>query len=175
MFVCTYVRVCMCVCGMCVCAYGRMFVCAYVRMYVCNYVRMFVCTYVRMYVCTYVCTYVRMYVRMHPCMYVCMYVCTLPLLHTQEWLANFSTAEAWRLSPWRHRVPIALTRTLGLSQTPPPTAPCVLTSRIWLEDLHRSTFGAIIEPSSNKEAATRCSTHFDHNKNECAGWVHAFW
>ena len=45
-------------------------------------------------------------------------------------LAKFSTPDPWRLTPRRHRVPIALTQTLDLSQTPPRAAPSVLTSRI---------------------------------------------
>ena len=39
---------------------------------------------------------------------------------------QFSCAsDPWRLTPQRHRVPINLTQTLGLSQTSPPAVPCV--------------------------------------------------
>ena len=82
-------------------------------------------------------------------------------------LAKCSTSDPWRLPPRRHRLPIALTQTLGLSQARLPAVPCVLTSRIGLDDINRSIFGAI-KPPAYKETAARSGTQFNHN-DECAG------
>ena len=60
--------------------------------------------------------------------------------------------------PRRHRVPVALTQTLGLSQARPPAGPC--------DDF--SHFFDTMNKPSHKEAAVRCSTPSDHN-DECAG------
>ena len=68
---------------------------------------------------------------------ICLVCLSASLTHPGVTLANFSISDPWRLSPRRHRVPIALTQTLGLSQTPPPASPCVLTSRICSGDLLR--------------------------------------
>jgi hypothetical protein len=54
-----------------------MYVCTYVRVYVC--VCMYVCMYVRMYVC--MCVYVCMYVSMYVCMYLCVCVCVCCCTH----------------------------------------------------------------------------------------------
>ena len=64
MYVCTYVRTCVC-----------MYECMYVRtnecMYICMYVYMYECMYVCMYACMYICMYVCMYGWMCVCMYEC--------------------------------------------------------------------------------------------------------
>ena len=94
------------------------------------------------------------------CRSVCLSDPSASLTHLGVTLAKFSTSDPWRLTPRRHRVPIALTQTLDLSQTPPRAAPSVLTSRIRLDDLNRSLFGAI-KPSSHKKqqhAVARNST-----------------
>ena len=55
----------------------RMYVCAYVRMCVCAwYVCTCVRTYVRMYVCIYVCMYACMYLCMHARTHACTHECT---------------------------------------------------------------------------------------------------
>ena len=90
------------------------------------------------------------------------------LTHPGVTVANCSSCDPWRLSPRRHRVPIALTQTLGLSQSPPPAASCVdfwhLTGRP--QSKH---FWCHHHQPSHKEPAARCSTQFDHNNDECAG------
>ena len=61
----------------------------------------------------------------------CRSVClSAPITYLGVNLTKLSTFDPWRLSPRRHRVPIALTQTLSLSQTPPHAVACVLTSRI---------------------------------------------
>ena len=78
--------------------------------------------------------------------------------HNNEWVCcTVGTSSDSR--PRRHRVPVAFTQTLGLSQARPPAGLCHDFSHL---------FGTMNKPSSHKEAAVRCSMVFDHN-DECAG------
>ena len=83
--------------------------------------------------------------------------------HNNEWV-HWTVGTSSDSHPRRHRVPIALTQTLGLSQARPPAVPCVDFSHLTGRPQSKHF---LFVPSSSK-AAVRCSTQFDQN-NECDG------
>ena len=77
---------------------------------------------------------------------------------------QFSCAsDPWRLTPRRHRVPIAITQTLGLGQTP-PEVPRVLTSH--LTGRPQSKHFLYHHQATTQRAAVRCSTQLA-NSSAC--------